>query len=202
VTGGSYTWIDTQAKPGEASEHLLPTIRLSDLCIDQRRVSAKAYFECHSKGACPALGSGAACARIDADGFANCITRSAAEAYCKSLKARLPTEEEWEVAVTAAEAGRLAPGSQLANRETRLAVRRVLQTSNDADVSLGNVGADDTWEWTASAHNRVPGGPANSGTAVIRRRGRAPEEQSGWTLYRHAADPASQSAKVGFRCVR
>jgi outer membrane protein OmpA-like peptidoglycan-associated protein len=184
IRGGDFAWVDTRGEidlPNQAS-------RMHDFCVDERMVSVSAYGKCVAAAACELPGEGDECtpaAGAQSD-FVRCVTPKMAEAYCRSLGGRLPTEEQWEAAAHAASDGRYRPADPDGEPPPR--------------NGFFDIGADGAWEWTISPFAEIPGGATAEGDVAIRRGRR--RDGSDLRFYRRGQDPAgSQSSPIGFRCV-
>ncbi len=74
-------------------------IKVAAFRIDATEVTVEAYKRCVDAGRCTPAGTGGACTYpFRRQHPVNCVDFGQAEAYCGFVRARLPTEEEWEYA--------------------------------------------------------------------------------------------------------
>ncbi|MEO7327045.1 MAG: SUMF1/EgtB/PvdO family nonheme iron enzyme [Minicystis sp.] len=204
------------------TEAPLHTVTFAPFCMDGTEVTVAAYAACVRKGGCsPApteVGGpgttpwdkqhGAQFCNAGRDGREehpiNCVEWSQADAYCKAMGGRLPTEDEWEYAARGRD-GRLYPwgdaepgptrldacGSECVDLWERLGkTRGPLYDGDDFWEATAPVGsypegrsafgmvdmAGNVWEWTASEPSGDdPKPPNGSGEARVLRGG-------GWSM--------------------
>ncbi len=202
---------------GEYDERPQVHVQMHAFCMDITEVTVGAYAACQGAGACSARASSMLCNADTADRQdhpANCVSWSAADAFCRWRAARLPTEAEWEYAARGSD-GRSYPWGDAAPA-TQLCWRRYIEGTcavGSFPVGASPFGlldmAGNVWEWTAdwyasyySSSTRVsPTGPA-TGTARIIRGGGYLEYQ---TFEERSADranslPDAARPHLGFRC--
>ena len=199
--------------------------RVKDFCLDRTEVTVEAYAACAARGACtkphPTVDwSGLrdaereewsrACNGERADRRAhpaNCLDWTQADAYCRAVGRRLPSEEEWEWAARGgARATRFPWGNAPAgdrvcwNVADGGAPGRLTGTcpvasrpAGNSPIGLADLGGN-VWEWTAShnrtGHDRVTRGGGwyyNSPLTVS-------------AIYREWHQEGYRSSSVGFRC--
>jgi formylglycine-generating enzyme required for sulfatase activity len=192
-------------------------VRLSAYCIDRTEVTVAAYRSC---AGCMAAGTGAGCNGNDPGRSThpiNCVRWFEAEAYCRALGRRLPTEAEWEYAARGPEGRRYpwgseAPGDQACWRQPSTCAAGT-HPAGDSAFGLSDL-AGNVAEWTADWH----GAYANTGTIQDNPRGALSGTErvtrgGNWattgsfpnaleTTSRTSAPPDTSSPRVGFRCAR
>jgi serine/threonine-protein kinase len=186
IQGGAFLMGASDGKDDEQPVH---RVEVRSFCLDKREVTASAYAACVGEGACsPAAATvqrsgaegdvkqaeSAACVGSRDDRKSspmNCVDFAQAEAFCKSRKKRLPTEEEWEFAAKGtAQAGVL-------------------------DLA-GGVG-----EWTSSAFCAYPSHACSNPARVVRgSAGGAVRGASARATSRLQSAPSQRFMDIGFRC--
>jgi len=175
---------------------------VKQFCIDTTEVTVAAYKACSSCSAPEA--SSLACNSSQSkrdDHPINCVTWAQADAYCKAVSKRLPTDIEWEYAATGSEEktypwGNAAAASQLcwhrSPREGTCAVASFESGRSPFGVEdmAGNVR-----EWTATESSDKPG------SRVVRGSGWGPDKpvRNG---ARDGLDPKKSADDLGFRCAK
>jgi formylglycine-generating enzyme required for sulfatase activity len=167
IPAGTYAMGSESGKPDEKPVH---QVTVAAFCIDRTEVTVAAYAQCVRAGACAPAPTTADWPGIDPEAKAidsqfcngaredrqdhpiNCVDWTHADAFCRSVGKRLPTEEEWEYAARGQD-GRLYPwGGAAPNGE----LLNTLDTECAAmGARLGHPGwepmfdGSDGWESTA-----------------------------------------------------
>lgn len=216
IPGGSFSM--GSASPGAApDERPAHEVSLSDFCLDRVEVTAAAYTRCVTAGACTRPASQNP---VD-EGPVTGINWNQAEAYCRFVGGRLPTEAEWEFAARGTD-GREYPWGAEAPSDCD----RADWTSGGAScrgVGPSPVGsyprgaspfgvldmAGNVWEWTADWYARSyaagsandPTGP-EQGSARVTRGGGWNNDQSDRlrATFREGQHPAFHDYDLGARC--
>ena len=143
----------------EADESPLRRVHLDSFHIDRTEVTQAAYRKCVLAGKCtdPDLG-GSECnwdKPQREDHPINCVTYAQAEAYCRSVGKRLPTEAEWEKAARGTDE-RLYPwGNYKPNGSSPL-------VANFADASRKVAFPSATWALDQYDDHHVPTAPVGT----------------------------------------
>jgi formylglycine-generating enzyme required for sulfatase activity len=104
IPGGEFSMGYDGPLPHEPNERPAHVVRVATFWIDRTEVTVGDMRACIDRGACTArLGAGPLCTlgRLDPKVPVNCVPWQAADAYCRAVGKRLPTEAEWELAAGA-----------------------------------------------------------------------------------------------------
>jgi formylglycine-generating enzyme required for sulfatase activity len=85
------------------AERTLPALPLDGFCMDSRSVSVAAYAKCVEEGRCPPHDSSCT-ASSDPSAAMKCVSWAAAQQYCATRGAVLPSVAQWEAYGQAASA--------------------------------------------------------------------------------------------------
>jgi formylglycine-generating enzyme required for sulfatase activity len=99
------------AEPNEKPAH---AVKIAPFWIDRTEVTVEDMRACIDRGSCTArLGSGPTCTmgRLERKVPINCVPWTAADAYCRAVGKRLPSEAEWELAAGGGQEARFPWGS-------------------------------------------------------------------------------------------
>jgi formylglycine-generating enzyme required for sulfatase activity len=139
------------------------------------------------------------------------VTFNDAEAYCKSVGRRLPTEEEWEYAARGSKGYAYPWGNDWTDGKSNTAEASVLKPVNVGEYDdVSEFGAHDMLgnvrEWTSSWYSTYPGNPKkdpNSGKQRRVVRGLSPNHRGTVAhLYDRDAMPPAYLGDIGFRCAK
>ena len=210
ITGGSFRMGTAK---GERTEQPVHTVTVAAFEIDATEVTVATYRRCVDAGRCRPVPRGKTCSWSSTqhdDHPINCVSWFDADAYCKSVGKRLPTEEEWEYAARGA-AGRTYPWGE-APVEQRACWKRWAEregtcrigshASGDSPEGVHDM-AGNVWEWTASAWSADYKSPRDGSRKVMRGGGWGDSLSENLRASSRGSRPTEhRSDTVGFRCVR
>ncbi len=215
------------SEPNERPAHL---VQVASFWIDQTEVTVGDMRSCIDRGDCGArLGAGPTCTLEHSDPkvAVNCVPWQAADAYCRAVGKRLPTEAEWEWAAGAGQKTRFPWGSVppscgvavtlISNRSGAscsahgpmgVGIHPRGASPFGAEDMAGNVEewvADwygDRYEVQASAVAASPSGPAFGVAHVLRGGGWMSRPRETRVTFRSWGSLNEAGPNVGFRCAR
>lgn len=195
---------------GDPEERPMHEVAVAAFFLDRTEVTAGAYAACEKAGACsPPRGTMFLCTggRPErADHPINCIDYAQAEAYCRSMDKRLPSEREWEYAARGgSELRRYAWGDEPPDG-TRACYDHV-GTCAVGSFPPGAFGLLDmsggVWEWTSTWFGPYPD-EAEHGRYRVYRGGSYSRRFPKWlrAVLRNRFRPEQWSAGLGVRCAK
>jgi formylglycine-generating enzyme required for sulfatase activity len=201
---------------GEPSEQPRHDARVEGFDIDVTEVTVDAFTRCVRAGACAEITTTTSnapqrdpeCNGARKDRFdhpVNCVDWQTAEAYCRWMGKRLPTEVEWEYAACGNDCA--ASAGQRNGEAAIFAVGRFPFTSPVASGSSGVFGlydmGGDVWEWTSSRLCPYDDTSCDDAHRVIRG-GSWPITELPHVRFtaREGRQPEARDTNVGFRCAR
>jgi hypothetical protein len=207
VPGGKF-WVGSQQGEGFAHDEAPRFLTdLPDFCLDVTEVTSSDYAKCVERGNCAAPGQhGRLCnfGRSErADHPINCVTWTAADAFCKAEARRLPSELELEYAARGGDRylkypwGDASPDGRACWKHPGTCPVKSFAPGAFGlyDVS-GNV-----WEWGLEWYGAYPW-PPDSGYSRVYRGGSFSRRFEKWmhTRLRNRLAPNKSGAHLGFRC--
>jgi eukaryotic-like serine/threonine-protein kinase len=201
----------------ERPEH---TVSLRALRIMRREVTVAQYAACVAAGACPERPDRKACPAQSRDPRlpVNCVSWTAAAAYCALYGWRLPREEEWEATARGPNGQHFPWGNKAPNCDAAVLGRaKDLGCGASGMVPGGAVANDRSWvgvedmggsvrEWTASDYVPYAGGELAelpAGKKVTRGASwLSTVERAATSHARGSEEPNDAKPDVGFRCAR
>lgn len=216
------------AQPNEKPVH---SVKLAPFRIDRTEVTVGQARACIAKGACaaPPPPTNRACtfASGDDEQPLNCVTWKYADAFCRALGKRLPTEAEWEYAAHASEHVRYPWGSGSPTCElavTLLSHRTATSCSPSGPARVGThpkgaspfgvqdlAGNVEEWvaDWYADRYEVPtasptiePKGPGWGVAHVLRGGGWMSSPRDARASARNWGSPNEAGPNVGFRCAK
>jgi formylglycine-generating enzyme required for sulfatase activity len=182
-------------------------VKVAAFLIDLTEVTVTAYETCVNASACAVTREGEFCNWGKPDRFAhpiNCVDWEQADAFCRWVGKRLPSENEWEYAARGTP-GRKYPwgneesgGEACLNRSNpRLGTCPVGGFPDDV-TPLGILDmTGNVWEWTSTKNH-----PSREFDDFVIRGGSWIDNQACHAAHRGVANPMAGSAEGGFRCAR
>ena len=114
IPGGEFSMGYEGSSPGEPNERPIHVVKVAPFWIDRTEVTAEDMRACIDRGDCALrLGKGPHCTvdRPEPKLPINCVPWQSADAYCRAVGKRLPTEAEWELAAGGGQKARYPWGS-------------------------------------------------------------------------------------------
>jgi formylglycine-generating enzyme required for sulfatase activity len=219
LQGGRFV-MGSSSPRAPANERPARPVVVAPFWIDRTEVTVGAYRECVGSGACARPERASAACTFDAGDAelpVSCVHWRDADAYCRSMKKRLPSEREWEFAARGPFATSFPWGSaasctnaitlvneqsakSCAPRPSRVGVHPAGGSVFGVQDMSGNVE-----EWTSDWYTESLGpGPApRSGAAhVLRGGGWLSTPMQSRTTSRDWGSALEAGPNIGFRCVR
>jgi formylglycine-generating enzyme required for sulfatase activity/tetratricopeptide (TPR) repeat protein len=207
IPGGRF-WVGADPDEGFADDESPRYLtELPAFCIDETEVTAGAFATCVTEGHCSAPErQGILCnfGRPERESHPiNCVTWNAADAYCKHVHGRLPSEVELEYVARGGDHylkypwGEASPDGQACWKHPGTCPVKSFPPGafGLSDVS-GNV-----WEWAADWYGGYPWPPL-TGYSKVYRGGSFSRRFEKWmhTRLRDRVAPDKSGAHLGFRC--
>jgi formylglycine-generating enzyme required for sulfatase activity len=229
IPGGEFSMGYDGPLPHEPNERPVHLVRVATFWIDRTEVTVGDMRACVDRGDCMVhLGAGPLCTlgRPDPRVPVNCVPWRGAEAYCRAVGKRLPTEAEWELAAGGGQKTRFPWGS--VPPTCPLAVTLMSNQSGASCSPLGPaqvgthprgaspfgvedvVGNVEEWvaDWYADRYEvqpsplAGPGGPAFGVAHVLRGGGWMTRPRDARVTARSWGSMNESGPNVGFRCAK
>jgi len=194
------------SSPEERPQH---EVAIARYYLDRTEVTTGAYKKCVAGGKCKPTHPTTFCnePHTDRDNHPiNCVDFYQAEAYCKAVDRRLPSEREWEYAARGgAEQRTFSWGEEPPSSAN--ACYQHGESCPAAAFAAGAFGLFDmsgnVWEWTSSWFGEYPS-ELKTGSHKVYRGGSWSRRFPKWlrNAVRNRYLPTELSAGVGFRCAR
>jgi formylglycine-generating enzyme required for sulfatase activity len=207
LPGGKFLVGSLPSEKGAPDEEPRYETELAPFCLDETEVTAKTYFSCVASEKCQKPEkTGVLCnfGRPEREAHPmNCITWSAADEFCKTRGARLPTEVEFEYAARGGSEYRKYPwGDEAPDGRTCWKHNGSCPVKSYAAGAFGLFDVSgNVWEWTDDWYGPYPWPPA-TGSAKVYRGGSFSRRFEKWmhTRLRDRGRPNDAGAHLGFRC--
>jgi sulfatase modifying factor 1 len=231
VPGGEFVMGFEGGAPGEPNEKPAHIVKVAPFWIDRTEVTVEDMRGCVNRGACNVrLGTGPLCTfgRPEPRLPVNCVPWQSADAYCRVVGKRLPSEAEWELAASGGRSrffpwGTTQPNCGLA--VTLLNNRAGVSCSTRGPAAVGArpkgasyfgvedmAGNVEEWvaDWYADRYEvrpqprptMSPSGPAFGVAHVLRGGGWMSRPRETRVTARSWGSPNEAGPNVGFRCAR
>jgi formylglycine-generating enzyme len=231
IPGGEFVMGFEGGAPGEPNERPAHIVKVAPFWIDRTEITVEEMRGCINRGACNVrLGTGPLCTfgRNEPRLPINCVPWQSADAYCRVVGKRLPSEAEWELAAGGGRSrffpwGTTQPNCALA--VTLLNNRAGVSCSARGPVAVGTrpkgasyfgvedmAGNVEEWvaDWYADRYEvrpqprptMSPSGPAFGVAHVLRGGGWMSRPRESRVTARSWGSPNEAGPNVGFRCAR
>ena len=196
---------------GFENERPVHEVGLSAFCLDRSETTVAEYAACVKAGRCAEPVGACGKLRGLPEQPRSCVSHAEAEAYCKAMGKRLPTEAEWEYAARGGSEGwpfptgihDTGPGESCTGRASSCTVRSHRPEAFGLHDLAGNLR-----EWTSgfyvdyALHARANPRGAQSGDKVVARGGYFGSNPSDTrSITRHVTAPDG-TREIGFRCAK
>jgi formylglycine-generating enzyme required for sulfatase activity len=235
IPGGQFSMGFEGTSPGEPNERPVHPVSVGPFWIDRTEVTAEDMRACIDRGDCALrLGKGPHCTidRPEAKLPINCVSWQSADAYCRAVGKRLPTEAEWELAAGGGQKSRYPWGTSPASctlAVTLVSNRSGASCSPRGPAPVGShpkgqsifgvedmAGNVEEWvaDWYADRYEVVapqpgssgpipsPAGPAFGVAHVLRGGGWMSRPRETRVTARSWGSPNEAGSNVGFRCAK
>ena len=231
IPGGEFVMGFEGGAPGEPNEKPAHIVKVAPFWIDRTEVTVEDMRGCINRGACNVrLGIGPLCTfgRAEPRLPINCVPWQSADAYCRAIGKRLPSEAEWELAASGGRQRFFPWGSTpptCAIAVTLLNNRAGVSCSTRGPALVGahpkgasSFGVEDmsgnVEEWVADWYadryevrpqprpTMTPSGPAFGVAHVLRGGGWMSRPRETRVTARSWGSPNEAGPNVGFRCAR
>ena len=231
IPGGEFVMGFEGGAPGEPNEKPAHIVKVAPFWIDRTEVTVEDMRGCINRGACNVrLGIGPLCTfgRAEPRLPINCVPWQSADAYCRAVGKRLPSEAEWELAASGGRQRFFPWGSTpptCAIAVTLINNRAGVSCSTRGPAAVGahpkgasSFGVEDmagnVEEWVADWYadryevrpqprpTMTPSGPAFGVAHVLRGGGWMSRPRETRVTARSWGSPNEAGPNVGFRCAR
>ncbi len=207
IPGGTFTMGSTQ---GQKDEKPPKRVKVRAFEMDIHEVTLRSYIACINTRHCSYPDYDSYCnwgKKHRYDDPMNCVAHDQAEAYCKSVGKRLPTEAEWEYAARGTDGreygwGEGDPPEDICFNRGKRGTCRVDKVPIDSPFKLRGM-AGNVWEWTADGYSENYSKPRKKDRMVYRGGGFLDEEVEDLrAAARNMRPPYARMDYIGFRCAR